>query len=521
MLVAGALALALGGALALGADRVQAQSRPNVVLIVADDLNVGTLATMVAKGMMPNVKAQFVDKGFTFTEAFATRALGVPSRATSLTGQYAHNHGVLGHANETIGGISRFNASSTVATWLRASGYRTGYVGKYLAGYGTWTAPTYVPPGWDNWLGTLEPNYHSMFDYAVNYNGTVIDFGPINQATSNAYYQTDLITVQAGSFIAASPLFTKPFFLYVSPAAINMEFPFVNECADGAAAQWGGNFWGATGRPAARHLDTIYGNTTDFPLPQSPSFNEADVSDKPDWMQGNPQLTPDDVACLQKNYWRRLEMLRSLDDLVGYVFQALQATGTLSNTTVILTSDNGLYYGQHRLGEKSSAFEESIRVPLLVRVPWRSTPATVNKLVLNNDLAPTVANLASVTPSHAVDGRSFLPLMQNPAHSPWRTGFLVEHWAETTATVTSAPTLFAVRTEPALPRLLAVHPTAASGHLVELYDLTLDPNQLENVASAPSRAAEVSRLTFWMELLSSCRGIGCQVVENFVSAAAQ
>ena len=158
--------------------------------------------------MPPNVKAQFVDQGFTFTESFVT-ALRRPSRATSLTGQYAHNHGVLGHANETNGGISRFNASSTVATWLRTSGYRTGYAGKYLSGYGTWTAPTYVPPGWDNWLGTLEPNYHSMYDYSVNYNGAVIDFGPLNEASGNAFYQTDLIAAQAGNFIATPS--SKPF----------------------------------------------------------------------------------------------------------------------------------------------------------------------------------------------------------------------------------------------------------------------------------------------------------------------
>ena len=510
-------ACALAAFLSVSTERPQSQTKPNIVLIMVDELNVGMLDTMVSKGLMPNLKAHLVDTGYAFTESFVTRALGVPSRVTSLTGQYAHNHGVLGHANETIGGIIRFNASSTVATWLRSAGYRTGYVGKYLSGYGTWTAPTYVPPGWESWTATLEPNYHSMDLYKINHNGAVIDFAPINQATGGVYYQTDVLTAQAGNFIRTAPSFLRPFFLYVAPPAVNMEYPWYNECADASAPLWGGNFWGATGRPAARHRDTIFGNTVDFALPMRPSFNEEDVSDKPDWVQRNPLLTPTDIDCLQKNYWRRLEMLRSVDEMVGYIVQSLQSTGALANTLIIFTSDNGLYYGEHRLGEKSSAYDEAIRVPLYIRAPWTSTPRQVDKLVLNNDLAPTIAHLAGAVPTITIDGRSLVPLLQNPDTSQWRRIFLIENWNEVDHPSTTAPDLFAVRTDRATPRLFVNYPGAVTGASTELYDLATDPYQLQNISADPARAQEAARLQLWLGALRTCRGLGCAVIESLFS----
>lgn len=512
---AATLAAVLAGLLAVVNPAVQAQSRPNIVLIMVDDLNVNMLQTMVSKGMMPHVKTHFVDAGYEFTQSFVTRAMGGPSRVTSLTGLYAHNHGVLGHLNNTNGGISRFDASSTVATWLKGAAYRTGYVGKYIPGYGTWTAPTYVPPGWDDWTGVLEPHNHSMDDYSLNHNGSVIDFGPLYQQYGDTFHQTNILTLQAGTFIRTAPLFLRPFFLYVAPTAVNMELPFQNECPDPSALLWGGNFWGATSRPATRHRNTIFGNTADFPLPMSPSFNEEDVTDKPDWMQQNPRLTVEDVDCLQKNYWRRLESLRSVDDLVGHVVQSLQATGAMSNTVILLTSDNGLYLGEHRLGEKSSAYEASIRVPLYVRAPWTTVPRQVGQPVVNNDLAPTIAQLAGVTPGHVTDGRSIVPLLQNPSTTAWRRIFLFEHWFEVDLPTVTAPTLFAVRTTASTrSRLFVTHPSATTGVASELYDVTLDPHQLTNLVLDPARQAEATRLNQWLTALKTCRGLTCAVLEN-------
>ena len=510
-----ALASVLAGLLAVLDGPALAQSRPNIVLIMVDDLNVSMLRTMLDKGMMPNVKSHFVDTGYEFTNAFVTRALGGPSRATSLTGLYAHNHGVLGHLNETNGGISRFNASSTVATWLKASGYRTGYVGKYLPGYGTWTAPTYVPPGWSDWTGVLEPHNHAMDDYSLNKNGLVTDFGPLYQQYGDVAHQMNILTLQAGNFVRNAPAFQRPFFLYVAPPAVNMELPFYNECPNPSAPLWGGNFWGATMRAPVRHWNTIFGNLTDFAVPMNPSFNEEDVTDKPDWVQQNPRLSPEDIDCLQKNYWRRLEALRSVDDLVGYVVQSLESTGAMANTVLMLTSDNGVYYGEHRLGEKSSAYEASIRVPLYVRAPWTTVPRQLTHHVVNNDLAPTIAQLAGVVPWHAPDGRSIVPLLQNPTTTAWRKIFLLEHWFEVDVPVTTAPTLFAVRTGTSTrPRLFVTYPTATSGVPAELYDLMLDPFELSNVVFDPARQAEAVRLANWLTALTTCRGLICTVLEN-------
>lgn len=515
-LIAAALALGLATVFTAADPPVQAQGRPNIVLIMIDDLSVGMLKTMVDKGMMPNLKSHIIDVGNEFVQSFVTRSMGTPSRATSLTGLYAHNHGVLGHLNQTNGGISRFNASSTVATWLKAGGYRTGYVGKYLSGYGVWTSPTYVPPGWDYWTATIEPNNHSMDDYVLNHNGALTDFGPIYQQYGDIAHQMNIMTLQAASFLNSAPLFLRPFFLYAAPPAVNMEIPFYNECPNPGAFLWGGNFWGATARPPVRYLNTIYGNTTDFPLPLPPSFNEEDISDKPAWLQDFPLLTADDIDCLQKNYWRRLESLRAVDDMVGYIVQTLQATGTLSNTAIIVTSDDGLYLGEHRLGEKSSAYEESIRVPLYIRMPGTTVQRQIHHLVLNNDLAPTIAQLASVFPGFTPDGRSLLPLIQNPATTAWRKAFLVEHWFEVEVQPTTAPTLFALRSGAATrPRLFVQYPTETSGTTRELYDLTLDPWQMDNVVLDPARTSEANRMELFLNSLKTCRGIGCALLENF------
>lgn len=514
-LVGAVLAFGVAALLTSTHPSVHAQSRPNIVLLMVDDLGVGMLRTMVDRGMMPNVKTYLVDSGYEFTQSFVTRSLGTPSRATSLTGLYPHNHGVLGHLNETNGGISRFNATSTIATWLKGGGYRTGYIGKYLSGYGEWTSRTYVPPGWDDWAATLEPNNHSMDNYQVNHNGVITDFGPIYQQYGDVAHQMNVLTLQAGSFVRAAPLALRPFFLYLAPPAVNMELPFVNECPIADTPLWGGNFWGATARPPVRYYNTIFGNTTSFPLPMPPSFSEADVSDKPAWVQANPMMTAEDTDCLQKNYWRRLESLRAIDDMLGYVVQALQATGALSNTVIMLTSDDGLYLGEHRLGEKSSAYEESIRVPLYIRVPWSLGQRQVHHLVLNNDLAPTIAAFASVIPWLTPDGRSLLPLIANPSTPSWRKAFLVEHWFEVDVALTTAPTLFALRSGAATrPRLFVQYPTVTSGAASEFYDLTVDPFQLDNVVSDPARASEVLRMEQFLNAMKTCRGVTCSILEG-------
>lgn len=499
----------------------QSATRPNIVVIMVDDMDVDSLTTALAKGLMPNLERYFIDRGYNFAESFAIGAFGSASRATFLTGQYPHNHKEFGQ-NPGVGDAPRLNEASTVATWLKAAGYRTGIIGRYLTGYGLFTSPTYIPPGWDDWQVLIDPSTWSVDQYQMNLNGTTVDFGALSAAYGVELYQTDMLAVLARSFIQRAPAYLRPFFLYVSPVVFNREmFPGpsrYNVCPDPNDLIFGGNYWGVAQRPASRHLNSVFGDKINFPLPQGPNFNEADVQDKPDWLRGNAPLSPVDVDCLEKRYWRRLEGMRSVDDLVGYVMATLESTGLLNNTVVFFTADHGLMDGQHRFGDKSPAYEESVRVPLLVRTPWNTTPRQVSRMVLNTDLAPTIARLAQAAPTHAPDGRSILPLFQNPEHTPWRTIALIEHETGENISgfgVTFPPDYVAARTTSPSPRLFVKYPTVTSGVNGELYDLSTDPYRLENRYLDPARAAEVGRLEQWLNALKTCSGLTCYILETY------
>ena len=499
---------------------VLAQSaRPNIVVFLIDDMDVATVQTLLAAGLMPNLKRYFADVGFNFTQAFSVGAVGGPARASVLTGQYPHNHGVLGNY-PPIGGVTNLNESSTIATWMRTAGYRTALVGRYMTGYGWWTPGTTVPPGWDDWQALLDPGAYSTRNYTMNLNSTMVNFGALATSTGADLYQTDVLTALSIGTIRRAAIQTKPLFMMVTPTVWNREIlPVYNVCADPTdTGPFGGNFWGVSQQPATRHLNTVYGDSLNFPLPMPPSFNEDDVSDKPDWLQANPRLGADDVDCLTKRYWRKLEAMRAIDDMIGAVMGELQADGMLGRTLVMFTSDNGLVDGQHRFPEKTSAYEEAIHVPLWIRTPLNTVPRTIGRLVLNSDLAPTIAQLGFALPTITVDGRSLVPLMQNPDYSPWRNIGLFEYKAEGSQTndrFTGPPDYVALRTGGATPRLYVKYPTVTTGFTGELYDLSLDPFELQNLFGDPARQAERDRLDVWMGLMKTCRGAGCWLYENY------
>ena len=495
----------------------QTPAKPNVVVILMDDVDLASIGRLVGIGLMPNVKKYLVDKGFVFTESFSVASLGAPARASFLTGQYPHNHGVKANY-PPLGGITTMDHNSTVATWLQGAGYRTGIVGRYVTGYGWWTPELAVVPGWDDWNVLLDPSTLSMDQYRMNINGTVVNFGLLSLLHNIPLYQTDVVSYLTYNFINTAPTHGKPFFLTVSPVTFNPENPPYNECYVPDQA-FGGNLWGATQRPATRHWNTLFGSTEFFPLPQPPSFNEADVSDKPDWVQRNPLMTATDIDCAQKRYWRKLEVLRSVDDLVGVVFQALESTGALANTHVIFTADNGFLDGQHRFPQKTPAYEGSIRVPLIIRNPTSTAMTLVSGMVLTTDLAPTIAAFAGVTPptTHAIDGRSLVPLMANPALTPWRGIGLIEHIpdGEENFGLVGPPYYDAVRTSAAAPRLFVKYPLVTVGVPGEFYNLTTDPHQLQNKFTDPATQAERTRLEQWMAALKTCKGVTCLIYEAF------
>ena len=451
-------------------------SRPNIVVVMADDLDERSLKTMVNAGLMPNLKKHIISKGVTFSNSFVTYPLCCPSRSTFLTGQYTHNHGVW--SNELPdGGASKFKDGSTVATWLQGSGYYPGYVGKYLNKYGNDTAVDYVPPGWNDWQATVGDSTYFMYSYTLNDNGVLIKYG-----NAPANYQTDVIAARSVKFIEEREAADSvPFFLYVNPLA-----PHVEDSTPVCKLNYGSL---PSTLPAPRHD----GTAASIPFPNPPSFNEADVSDKPPKSRF-PLLNSTHIACLDDLYHKRLESMRAVDDMIGKLISTLAAKSELWKTVVIFTSDNGFMLGEHRLHGKVRVYEEAIRVPLYMRIPG-VTAKTIDNLVINNDFAPTFLALAKAKADIPVDGRSLVPLIENPG-IPWRNGFLVEGLKYT-----------AVRADD------YIYVRHSNGAL-EVYDLVKDPYQLKNAKGVLPWKNKIAALDLWRTELEGCEGSSCAAAEN-------
>jgi len=417
--------------------QARAMTPPNIVLILTDDQRwdtVGTTQGLNGQPVMPIVTAELVDSGVMFTNAFTTTALCSPSRASLLTGLYAHNHGVL---NNGIG-MSGFDDSTTVATLLHGVGYRTSLIGKYLNGYIDYSP--YIPPGWDDWQVFNEQNA-GYFDYDLNENGSIVHYG-----SSPADYSTDVLAAKATSFITSSAAQGQPFFLYFSVAAPHSPFT-----------------------PAPRHKG-MYAGLADW---RPPSYNEPNINDKPLWLRSRPRLN---TATQNKiDQWRidSMESLLAVDEAVGGIMDALRAANVDSNTMVIFTSDHGFMWGEHRLTQKQCPYEECLRVPMVVRYPpLRTAPRQDASLVLNIDIFSTALDLAGVPLPAGTNGASFVTLLSGPA--PWRSDFLGEHWPDDAA----VPQHALVRNA----QYKYVEYLPGSGQACELYDLPADPSELQNRA---------------------------------------
>ncbi|BAC91372.1 sulfatase family protein [Gloeobacter violaceus] len=478
--------------------------KPSIVVVTADDLSTMELNDGLERGLLPAIQNRLVEEGTVFANSFVSYSLCCPSRSTFLTGQYSHNHGVQGNG-PPIGGAVALRDDSTLATWLDDAGYVTGFLGKYLNGYGAnkdKSSPrddaTYVPPGWDVWQGLVDPTTYQVYNFKINENGRVANYGT-DQAEPPEEYQTDVLSARAVNFVEQYGSGDAPFFLWVNPIAPHFELRGTRRCTVNPRPQ-------NSIRPAPRHA----GSAAAVPLPRGPAFNEQDVSDKPTWVQQNPAMSERTIDCLQNLYRNRLEAMRAVDDLVAALFDALERTGALGDTIVLLTSDNGYLLGQHRLTAKVLPYEESIRVPLLVRVPDAGAPGRVDELVINNDLAPTIAAWAGVTPDLAVDGRSLVPLLADSTPAQWRKRLLVGHIGTTNA---NEPSNHAVlRTgarDSARPNRAYVEYTA---HSPELYDLNSDPAQLTSLHA--QRPEEVGALSAQLAGLKTCAGSTCRTLED-------
>jgi len=442
-----------------------AEGRPNILLILSDDEDVASHA------YMPKTKALIEDQGIALDNYFVTYSFCCPSRATMLRGEYAHNHRIQGNVLPT-GGARKFRAlgheESTIATWLQAAGYRTGLFGKYMNDY----APEegHVPPGWDEWYG----NRDGYYNYVLNENGKPVSYG--DRAED---YSTDVLAGHAAAAIRRATAGEAPFFFIVTPFA-----PHSPET------------------PAPRHAHLF----ADLTYPRSASFDEADVSDKPSLIRDRPRLAPWQLESIDKVYRLRLGTLQAVDDLVETLVSALRETGALDNTYVVYTSDNGWHMGEHRqFVGKTTAYEEDIRVPFALRGPGVPRGVRLSPFVLNNDLAPTFAAMAGVTPPGFVDGRSFLPLLEDPKQ-PWRQSFAIERRQRETMEIVGPASFHAVRTAD------WTYVEYFNGER-ELYDLRADPQQLDNVVTA-AEPLLLDQLSRRLAELANCAAQNCREIED-------
>jgi N-acetylglucosamine-6-sulfatase len=410
--------------------------KPSIVLILTDDLDVRSTE------ILPRLPALMSDPGLSFPRYYVTHSLCAPSRASILTGQYTHNHRVIYNLGPE-GGFQSFYRSgreaSTVATWLKAAGYRTALVGKYLNDYATGASESYIPPGWDEWQADLTADLDlRYYNYSLNENGTVVSYGQRPED-----YSTDVFAAKAVDFIRRAAADEKtPFFLYLAPHAPHKPAVYADRHAH--EFQGGGAF-------------------------RVPSFNEDDVHEKPAFVQNVAHLNARDIQLLDEFQVSRLRSMRAVEEMVDQVLQALIATGRIGKTYVFFTSDNGLEMGEHRLvGRKNVNYEEAIRVPLIVRGPGVPPGRSLPHAVLNIDLAPTFAELAGAKVPDFVDGRSFVPLLgaSPPDPGTWRQDFLVEYY--------DADVSAGLRTEKYLYNFL-------ESYEIELYDMQADPYQLHNL----------------------------------------
>ena len=429
------VALIAAAGLAARAQARPGSSRMNVVFIVSDDENVS------GNAVMRNVQRLIARHGVTFTNFHVTTSECGPSRASILAGQYSHHTGVTDNFGPH--GYPAFDPETDLPVWLHDAGYETALGGKYLTDYSL-DGHNATPPGWDDWQAMDSVPLEAYYNYTVDENGRLVHYG-----TSARDYSTTVLTQKAISFLRSAK---KPFFLYFAPVAPHL--PAVPAPAD-------------VGR---------FDKLAPF---ASPAVN-ASVSSEP-WEAWHAKaLTPAGLSYINTVRRHQLESLQAVDRAVERIVATLTRRHLLDRTVIFYTSDNGFLWGEHRLGGKLWPYEESTRVPLVVRTPWTQANGTVDREpVLNIDFASTIAQLTGVTPAIRQDGDSFAPLLHG-RRIPWRKEYLLEYLGKNDLTDGGPPPYVALHTAQYLYVDYRYH------HWQELYDLRKDPWELDNVAADPA-----------------------------------
>jgi N-acetylglucosamine-6-sulfatase len=445
-----AAAVGCGGASpAASTTPAPAAGRPNFVVIITDDMAYGLFGT--AKRLpfltLPNLQG-LAAQGVQFNWAFVTTSLCSPSRATILSGLYAHAHGVTANENQELS-----PDFPTFPQYLQHAGYHTAFVGKWHM-----DASRDSPrPGFDHWVSFRGQGVYD--DPTLNVNGTLVN---------RTGYITDLLTDYAVDWLNQRA--AEPFLLILSHKAPHAPF-----------------------EPAPRHAGAL----ADASLPEPRNFEDT-FTDKPSWQRRYaacgggvaaftecPDPLPPDIPVTpwpdrvpwMLNYTRTL---LSVDESVGRVLSVLESRGWGRSTYVLFMSDNGFFLGEHRLGDKRVAYEESLRIPMVMRGPGVA-PAASNAIVLNLDVAPTLLDLAGIAVPGAMQGRSLARLLHGEATGV-RDSFLYEY--ESDPRIPVVPRILGLRT---LNQKYVTYPDRPGEE--ELYNLDTDEPEMKNLADRPEWAA--------------------------------
>jgi N-acetylglucosamine-6-sulfatase len=417
--------------------------RPNIITILLDDQRWDAFSAYGKPGILSFLKTPNMDRlareGVHFRNAFCTTSLCSPSRASIMSGKYVHTHGVSALEGTLPPGCAIFPQA------LQAAGYETGFVGKWHLGKQSDTPQ----PGFDFWAGFRGQG--AYFNPVMNVNGT---------RTPTNGYVTDVLTGYALDFVSRQR--DKPFFLHLAHKAPH------DPCTP------------------PKHLESLYDG---FEVPLPNTYYEKH-EDKPAWflefhdhdffhVKFHP---PDRYQTYVKNYCRSLV---SVDENLGRLLKLLDDRGLTENTAILWLSDNGHFLAEHQLFSKMMPYEESMRIPLLVRWPGH-VPAGSHRdeIALNVDIAPTVLEMAGVKPQADMEGRSFLRLAQGRRVPDWRQSFLFEYFAEGGW---GLPSLEAVRSSDGW--MYARYPDWE-----QLYWMAEDPYQIRNLAANPKYASRKNAL---------------------------
>ena len=492
-----------------------ASTKPTVVMVMADDMRTDDLR------FMPSVRRLLVGRGLSFRNSFSPYPLCCPARASFLTGRYAHNHHVFSH--EDPYGFRSFDDHATIATALHQAGYQTGFVGKYLNGYGAQPSlvtggPSfrYVPAGWTDWYGAVERPTDSGYPSGGTYNylHTLFNVNGRIDDTHKGQYQTNVLGSFARGLVTKYHRSPRPFFLYVSAVAPHFGGP--REKGDPVhVPRLDGGFsrLATPARPlwVRGKFDRQITRASGRPVGGGPS--EADISDKPRPMDKAPELSTAEWYGVRALTRQRAEALFVLDQEVARLVARLKATGEYANTVFMFTSDNGYFLGEHRQRQgKIKPHEPSLRVPFVIAGPGvphgeRFDPVTTP------GVTATIADLAGATSlmPYPEDGVSVASSLEGD-HG-WSVPVVTEG-LESGSVFPQDPVLKAagfddprntigVRTG----RWKYVRYSDGDG---ELYDLDADPNELQNRISDPAYAQVRDRLHAVWLAYKDCSGAACR-----------